>query len=124
MGSIPLQYSFLVRGTTPYGDVDGWASRAAYAMGAVIPNVLQPGAFVWFDNTQGPLVKVLSVPGWWPMKQLAVRVHFLRCGGFFDDWPVKGILILVIVQMTSLGSTGPNTSSQHNQSGLIDELLA
>ncbi|GFW91203.1 uncharacterized protein TNCV_3301791 [Trichonephila clavipes] len=21
--------------------------------------------------------KVLSVPGWWPMKQLAVRVHFL-----------------------------------------------
>ncbi|GFU98498.1 hypothetical protein TNCV_3653291 [Trichonephila clavipes] len=27
-------------------------------------------------------------------------------------------------ESTSLGSTGPNTSSQHNQSGLIDELLA
>ncbi|GFW76254.1 uncharacterized protein TNCV_3800891 [Trichonephila clavipes] len=31
---------------------------------------------------------------------------------------------LVFVQMTSLGSTGLNTSSQHNQSGIIDELLA
>ncbi|GFW09707.1 hypothetical protein TNCV_1394081 [Trichonephila clavipes] len=28
-----------------------------------------------------PLVKVLSVPGWRPMKQLVVREHFLRCGG-------------------------------------------
>ncbi|GFY21915.1 uncharacterized protein TNCV_3295591 [Trichonephila clavipes] len=28
-GSIPLQSSFLVRGTTPNGDVDGWALRAA-----------------------------------------------------------------------------------------------
>ncbi|GFV63936.1 uncharacterized protein TNCV_12181 [Trichonephila clavipes] len=36
----------------------------------------------------GPLVKVLAVPGWRPMKQLAVRVHFLRCGGLLDDWSV------------------------------------
>ncbi|GFT44029.1 uncharacterized protein TNCV_3046891 [Trichonephila clavipes] len=36
-GSIPLQSSFLVRGTTLNGGVDGWASRAAHVMGAVIP---------------------------------------------------------------------------------------
>ncbi|GFT27623.1 uncharacterized protein TNCV_3570041 [Trichonephila clavipes] len=33
----------------------------------------------------GPLVKVLSVPGWRPMKQLAVRVHLLRFGSLLDD---------------------------------------
>ncbi|GFT71971.1 hypothetical protein TNCV_2516081 [Trichonephila clavipes] len=58
-------------------------------MGTAIPNVLQTGAIVWFENTQGPLEKVQSVPGWRPMKQLAVCVHFLRrfsrrlvCRGF------------------------------------------
>ncbi|GFY15652.1 uncharacterized protein TNCV_1283001 [Trichonephila clavipes] len=30
------------------------------------------------------LVKVLPVSGWRPMKQLAVRVHFLRCGDLLD----------------------------------------
>ncbi|GFS87720.1 hypothetical protein TNCV_4213541 [Trichonephila clavipes] len=40
-------------------------------MGAVTPNVLQPGAFVWSDKTQRPLMKVLPVPGWRPMKQFA-----------------------------------------------------
>ncbi|GFT20608.1 uncharacterized protein TNCV_2184281 [Trichonephila clavipes] len=78
-------------------------------MGVTIPNVLQPGAFVLFEKTQGPLVKVLLMPGWWPMKQLAVRVHFLRYGSPLDDWSVEGVLRLVLVQMTSLESTGPNT---------------
>ncbi|GFT28296.1 e3 ubiquitin-protein ligase RNF13 [Trichonephila clavipes] len=64
-------------GTTSNGGVDGWASRAAHVMSAAIPNVLQPDAFVWFEKTQGPLVKVLPVTGWRPMKQLAVRMHFL-----------------------------------------------
>ncbi|GFY03058.1 hypothetical protein TNCV_980631 [Trichonephila clavipes] len=41
---------------------------------------------------------------------------FLLCGGLLDDWSVKGVLRLVFMQLTSLGSTGPNTSSQHNQS--------
>ncbi|GFW21744.1 hypothetical protein TNCV_2529431 [Trichonephila clavipes] len=50
--------------------------------------------------------------------------HFVQCGGLLDDWFVEGVLSLVFVLMTSLGSTGRNTSSQHNQSGLIDELLA
>ncbi|GFS60139.1 uncharacterized protein TNCV_2826611 [Trichonephila clavipes] len=54
-----------------------------------MPNVLQPGAFVWFEKTQVPLVKVLLVPGWRPRKQLAVRVHFLRCGGLLNDWSVE-----------------------------------
>ncbi|GFV77156.1 uncharacterized protein TNCV_1771681 [Trichonephila clavipes] len=71
----------------------------------------------------GPLVKGLHVPRWRPIKQLAARVHFLRCGRLFDGWSVYGVLSIVFVKMTSLGSTGPNTSSQHNQSGLIDELL-
>ncbi|GFS79702.1 uncharacterized protein TNCV_4241511 [Trichonephila clavipes] len=97
------------------------ALKAAHAMGAKIPNVLQPGTSVWFEEL---LVKVISVPGWRPMKQLDVRVHFFRCGGLLDDWSVKGVLSLVFMQMTFLGSTGPNISSQHNQSGLIDELLA
>ncbi|GFY30557.1 uncharacterized protein TNCV_3523201 [Trichonephila clavipes] len=73
--------SFLVRGTTPNGGVDGWTSRAAHVTGAAIPNVLQPGTFVWFEKIQRPLVKMLPVSGSRPMKQLAVRVHFLRCGG-------------------------------------------
>ncbi|GFS63190.1 uncharacterized protein TNCV_1496341 [Trichonephila clavipes] len=55
--------SFLVRGITPNGDVDEWASRAVHVMGTTIPPVLQPGAFVWFEMTPGPLLKVLPVPG-------------------------------------------------------------
>ncbi|GFW00765.1 uncharacterized protein TNCV_2305381 [Trichonephila clavipes] len=35
-----------------------------------------------------------TVPGWRLMKQLAVRVHFLRCGGLLDDWSVEGVLSL------------------------------
>ncbi|GFV53205.1 hypothetical protein TNCV_1065641 [Trichonephila clavipes] len=37
------------------------------------------------EHTGGPSEKVLPVPGWRPMKQLAVRMHFLRCGGLLDD---------------------------------------
>ncbi|GFW74609.1 uncharacterized protein TNCV_961841 [Trichonephila clavipes] len=84
------------RCTTPNGGIDGWASRATHIMGPAIPNVLQPGTFVWFEKTQGPLMKVL--PGWRPMKQLAVRVHFLRCGVLLDDWSVKVLLSLVFVK--------------------------
>ncbi|GFX89202.1 uncharacterized protein TNCV_20981 [Trichonephila clavipes] len=74
-----------------------WVSRVAHAMGAAIPNVLQPSAFVWFEKTQRTLVKALSVSGWRPMKQLAVRVHFVRCSGLFNDWSVEGVLSLVFV---------------------------
>ncbi|GFV26581.1 uncharacterized protein TNCV_2102461 [Trichonephila clavipes] len=43
-----------MRGTTPNVGVDGWASRATHVRGAGIPNVLQPGDFVWFEKTQEP----------------------------------------------------------------------
>ncbi|GFT72518.1 uncharacterized protein TNCV_973841 [Trichonephila clavipes] len=49
------------------------------------------------EDTEPPPVKVLPVPGWQPMKQLAVRVYFLRCGGLLDDWSVEGVLSLVFV---------------------------
>ncbi|GFW83765.1 hypothetical protein TNCV_668781 [Trichonephila clavipes] len=58
------------------------------------------------------------------MKQLAVRVNFLRFSGLLDDWSAESVLSLVFVFMTSLGSTGLNTPSEHNQSDLIDGLLA
>ncbi|GFX39279.1 uncharacterized protein TNCV_3860031 [Trichonephila clavipes] len=95
LGSIPLQFNFFVRSLLPNGGVDGWASRATHVMGSEIPNVLQPDAFVWFEKTPGPLMKELPVPGCRLMKQLVVRVHFLRCGGLLDDWSVEGILSLV-----------------------------
>ncbi|GFX58598.1 e3 ubiquitin-protein ligase RNF13 [Trichonephila clavipes] len=50
-----------------------------------------------FEKTQDPLVKVLHVPGWQVMKKLAVRMHFLRCGGHLDDWSVEGVMSLVFV---------------------------
>ncbi|GFW93060.1 uncharacterized protein TNCV_3888011 [Trichonephila clavipes] len=89
---VSFRCSFLMRSTTPNGGVDGWASRTAHVMGAAIPNVLQSDAFVWFEKTQGALVMALQAPGGQSMKQLAVRVHFLRCGGLLDDWSVEGVL--------------------------------
>ncbi|GFX34472.1 hypothetical protein TNCV_3657101 [Trichonephila clavipes] len=54
----------------------------------------------------------------------STRAFLVRCGGLLDDWSVDGVLSLVFMLMTSLVSTGANTFSQHNQTGLIDELLA
>ncbi|GFX40009.1 hypothetical protein TNCV_2272931 [Trichonephila clavipes] len=62
------------------------------------------------SGRHGPVVKVLPVSGQWPMRQLALRVHFLRCGGLLNDWPFEGVLSMVAVRMASLLSTGPNTS--------------
>ncbi|GFV76159.1 uncharacterized protein TNCV_4672481 [Trichonephila clavipes] len=76
------------------------------------------------SRRQELLVKVLPVPGWQLLKQLAARVHFLRCSSLLDCWSVESILSLVFMLMTSLGSTGTNTSSQYNQSSLIDEILS
>ncbi|GFX43418.1 hypothetical protein TNCV_4874381 [Trichonephila clavipes] len=50
----PCCSNFLVRGLNLNGGVGGWASRAAHVMGATIPNLPQPGAFVWFEKKQGP----------------------------------------------------------------------
>ncbi|GFY11404.1 uncharacterized protein TNCV_3182461 [Trichonephila clavipes] len=105
------RFSFLVSGTHPNGGGDGWASRAAHVMCTSIPNVLQPGTLVWFEKTQGFQMKVLPVPGGRQMKQLALSA-FLRM------WLSSRQLVCLghpgpFVQMTSLGYTGPNTSSQH-----------
>ncbi|GFV53576.1 hypothetical protein TNCV_1177721 [Trichonephila clavipes] len=48
------------------------------------------------ENT-GSLLKVLPVPGRWPMKQLAVLVRFALSSDLLDDWSVKGILSMVFV---------------------------
>ncbi|GFV06590.1 uncharacterized protein TNCV_2949121 [Trichonephila clavipes] len=77
-------------------------------MGAAIQNVLQPGTFVWFEKTQRPLVKVLPMPGRRSVKQLAVRMHFLRCGGLLDDWSVEGVLSSVFIRV--LLKSGPKLS--------------
>ncbi|GFW69140.1 uncharacterized protein TNCV_1818941 [Trichonephila clavipes] len=77
---------FLVHGTTPNGGVEGWPSRAAHVMGTADPNAPQPSAFLWFEKTQGTLVKEIPVPEWPPMKHLAARMHFLRYGGLLGDW--------------------------------------
>ncbi|GFW80005.1 uncharacterized protein TNCV_984141 [Trichonephila clavipes] len=45
----------------------------------------------------GPLVKMIPVPVWQPMKQLAVLVHFRQYGGLLEDWSVEGVLTLVFV---------------------------
>ncbi|GFV02644.1 uncharacterized protein TNCV_3202811 [Trichonephila clavipes] len=116
--------SFLVHGTTPNGGVDGWASRAAYVMGDASPNVLQPGSSLWLEKTQGLLLNVLPVPGWRPMKQLDVRVHFLRCGGVLDNWSVEDALCEPDLQINYISRIHwPQINSQHSQSGLIDKLL-
>ncbi|GFW21603.1 hypothetical protein TNCV_4281181 [Trichonephila clavipes] len=91
-------------------------------MGAVIPDVLHPSAFRWFEKTQGPIVKVLHMSGQRPMRQLALPMRVIRCDGLFDDWSVEVVLSLVPVQMTSLLSTG--LSSDSSQNGLLDDLLA
>ncbi|GFV55343.1 uncharacterized protein TNCV_2268941 [Trichonephila clavipes] len=88
---VPLQSSFLVHGTTPKECIDRWVSRAAHIMGAAIPDVVQPGAFVWFKKTQRSLMIVLPVSGWQPMKL------FLLCGGLLNDHSVKGVLSLFFV---------------------------
>ncbi|GFV75236.1 hypothetical protein TNCV_295511 [Trichonephila clavipes] len=52
---------------------------------------------VWFKKTQGPLMKMLSMPGWRPMEQLVLRMLFLRCGCFIDNWFIEDVLNLVFV---------------------------
>ncbi|GFX56490.1 hypothetical protein TNCV_74361 [Trichonephila clavipes] len=54
-------------------------------------------ASLQLEKTQGPLVKKLSGSEWRSMKQLAVRVHFVRCGGLLDDWSTESVLSFVFV---------------------------
>ncbi|GFU03136.1 MACPF domain-containing protein [Trichonephila clavipes] len=53
---------------------------------------------LWFVREDtGVLSEGLPVPGWRPMKQLAARMLFLRCGGLLDDCSVEGVLSLSAV---------------------------
>ncbi|GFT18537.1 uncharacterized protein TNCV_1708481 [Trichonephila clavipes] len=65
--------SFLVRGTSKrrrrWVGVKG---QHTWQGDAVIPNVLQSGTFIWLERHRN-LVKMLSVPGWRPMKQGCMR---------------------------------------------------
>ncbi|GFU79346.1 hypothetical protein TNCV_2138691 [Trichonephila clavipes] len=68
--------SSLVCGTTPDGGVDGWASRTEQVMNATIPNALQSGEFVWFEDTGAP--NEGATCAWMAADEtVTVRVHFL-----------------------------------------------
>ncbi|GFW51560.1 hypothetical protein TNCV_4212381 [Trichonephila clavipes] len=90
----------------------GRASRAAHIMSAVIPNVLQASSYGsrglrgFSEGATGAWMAIPEEVGcthallmmWWSSQRLVFRW-----------W-----LSLVFGKMTSLRSTGPNTSSQHN----------
>ncbi|GFT87487.1 hypothetical protein TNCV_2395891 [Trichonephila clavipes] len=89
--------SFLVHGTTPNGGVDGRAEKGNTRNGRHYPKCSSARRLRMVREDTEPLVKFLPVPGWRPMKQLAVRVHFLLCGGLLDDWSVEGVMSLDFV---------------------------
>ncbi|KAJ4428075.1 hypothetical protein ANN_24089 [Periplaneta americana] len=75
----------------------GRVSMAGHVMGAARPNFLQPSAWEWFGQTQGPVIMVLPVSGWRAVKQLDL---FGLAGGFdfLLSWrSVEGILSPVAV---------------------------
>ncbi|GFW95791.1 hypothetical protein TNCV_5023261 [Trichonephila clavipes] len=93
-------------------------------MGAMITNALQPGALLWFEKTQGAPSEGATCA--WIAADEAVgytRV-FLKMG-----WSSRRLVCpgrpkscLHVIDMSRIQC--PNTSSQYNQSGLIDQLLA
>ncbi|GFS79571.1 hypothetical protein TNCV_2370661 [Trichonephila clavipes] len=84
--------------------------KASTRYGRLDPKCPSASAFVWFERTQGPLMKVLSVTGWQLMKQLVVRVHFLRCGGLLDAWDCYGV-VRTTIKVLSYSTT----AAQENQ---------
>ncbi|GFX04853.1 hypothetical protein TNCV_2248361 [Trichonephila clavipes] len=62
-GTITLQSSPIGCDTTLNRGIGGWVSLAAHVMGALISDILQPGALRWFGKTQKPVVKVLPLSG-------------------------------------------------------------
>ncbi|GFV23851.1 uncharacterized protein TNCV_960451 [Trichonephila clavipes] len=116
-GSIPLQSSFLVCGTTPNGDVKGSTRHgcldpkcpSARCLRMVLEDTGAPSqgsicAWIVTDEAVGCRRAFLTM--WRYSRRLVCRGR-----------PEPGLCVNDI-------STGSNTSSQHNQSGLIDELLA
>ncbi|GFU97876.1 uncharacterized protein TNCV_1103841 [Trichonephila clavipes] len=62
---------------------DGWTSKASHVMGTAISNVLQPGTFVWFEKTQGLLMKVLPMDS---DERMAVDEAFGCTRAFLTMW--------------------------------------
>ncbi|GFW50905.1 hypothetical protein TNCV_3591871 [Trichonephila clavipes] len=58
-------------------------------MGAAISNVLQPRAFVWFEKTQGPLMKVPPVPSLGCDEAVTYTRVFRTMWQSSDDWSVE-----------------------------------
>ncbi|GFT79344.1 hypothetical protein TNCV_3275701 [Trichonephila clavipes] len=84
--------NFLVLGTSPNGGVDVWASRAAHVMSATIPDVLQPGAFVWFESTQPPSSEGGTCTWIAADEAIGCTRAFLKM-----LWSVEGVLSLVFL---------------------------
>ncbi|GFV51924.1 uncharacterized protein TNCV_1322771 [Trichonephila clavipes] len=88
-------------------------------MGVAIPNVLQPGAFEWFEKTQGPPNEGATCSWMAANEAIGCTCAFLTmcrssrrlvCRGS----PDPGLRVNEISRIHW---------SQHNESGLIDELL-
>ncbi|GFW90037.1 uncharacterized protein TNCV_3484891 [Trichonephila clavipes] len=91
-----LQSSFLVRGTTPNGQVDGRQGSARN--GCRDPKYLSDRRLRMVRKDTGAPSEGATC-AWMAAdeKQLALCLHFLRCGGLLDDWSVEGVLSLVFV---------------------------
>ncbi|GFW49629.1 hypothetical protein TNCV_2844101 [Trichonephila clavipes] len=82
-GSIPLQSSFLVRGTIPNGGVDGWASKSTHVLAAPQPKCPSAKRLRMVQDTGAPNEGATCT---WMVADKAIgMIHFLRCGGFLDD---------------------------------------
>ncbi|GFU53081.1 uncharacterized protein TNCV_3098651 [Trichonephila clavipes] len=98
-------------------------------MSAVISNVLQPGAFVWLEKTQGPGASSEGATCAWMAADEAVGCT----RAFFTMWRSSRRLVcqgrpepgrVNDISRTHWSQHLLTTTEQHNQSDLIDELLA
>ncbi|GFY36002.1 uncharacterized protein TNCV_4843741 [Trichonephila clavipes] len=91
-GSIPLQSSFLVSGTTPNGGV-----KDSTRNGHRNPKCPSSRHLRMVREDTGAPSECTTCAWMTADEAIAVRLHFLRCGDLLDDWSVDGILGLVFV---------------------------
>ncbi|GFW93486.1 uncharacterized protein TNCV_46891 [Trichonephila clavipes] len=85
-GSIPRQSSFLVRGTTPNGSVDGGV-KGSTRNGHRYPKYPSPRRLrIVRENTEA--TSKGAACAWIAADR---PPHFLRCGGLLDDWSVEDV---------------------------------
>ncbi|GFV35507.1 uncharacterized protein TNCV_3205381 [Trichonephila clavipes] len=80
---------FLVRGTTPNGGFDGGRVKGSTSNGRRDHKCPSARRLHMVREDTGALNEGATCA--WPMEQLAVRMHFLRCGGLLDDWSEPGL---------------------------------